>query len=147
MIKDIIIALDDSRGSKKRYQSLIQQLGILTEAIEQVERIYKDQRYIGGVDGTPVTALETAVARIWQRLEDFNLKLRKYATSLSPGGSGNALKDAARKIQFKIEEKDVEEFQRDVLGYNMSLKLSIEVTQMYARTETNLLGFLESAFR
>lgn len=139
LIKDIVIALDDSRGSKQKYQALIQELGILTQAIEQTEKIYKDQRYVSGVDRSPVTALETAVAKIWQRLEDFNLKLRKYAISLCPGGSGHVIRDIARKIQFKIEEKDVEEFQRDVLGYNISLKLLLQVTQMYAQT-VNLLG-------
>ncbi|ROW12572.1 hypothetical protein VMCG_00071 [Cytospora schulzeri] len=130
LIKDIVIALDDSRGSKKKYQALIQNLGILSQVIEQVEKVYRDQRYIGGVDRAPVTALETAVSKIWQRLEDFSLKLRKYATSLSPGGSGNVLKDSARKIQFKIQEKDIEEFQRDILGYNTTLELLLEVTQM-----------------
>lgn len=139
LIKDIVIALDDSRGSKKKYQALIQQLGILTVVIEQIENIYKDQRYVGGVDGTSVTALETAVANIWQRLEDFYLKLRKYTTSLSPGGSGSVLRDAAKKIQFKFEEKDVEEFQRDILVYGNLLQILLGIAQKYVRTRQTCL--------
>lgn len=49
------------------------------------------------------------------------------------GGSGNPLKDATRKIQFKLEEKDCEEFQRDLDGYNRSLKLLLQLAQVYVQ--------------
>lgn len=130
LIKDIVIALNDSRGSSKKYQSLIHGLDILNTAIGQVEQLYRSQRFTVGIERGPVTALEQAIAKIWQSLEDFHAKIRKFATSLSPGGSGRVFKDAARKIQFKMEEKDVQEFQQEVLGYNMSLELLLGVTQM-----------------
>ncbi|KUI56940.1 hypothetical protein VP1G_04257 [Cytospora mali] len=77
--------------------------------MQQVEKLCKDQRYISGIEGTPVTALETAVSKIWQRLEDFNLKLHKYATSLAEEGSGNVFKDTARKIQTYTRVIDIGE--------------------------------------
>lgn len=130
LIKDIVIALNDSRGSSKKYQSLMHGLDILNTAIGQVEQLYSSQHFTVGIEQGPVTALEQAIAKIWQSLEDFHAKIRKFSTSLSPGGSGSVVRDVARKIQFKMEEKDVQEFQQEILSYNMALDLLLGVTHM-----------------
>lgn len=130
LIKDIVEALNDSRGSSKKYQELINGLGILNTAMEQVRQLCTSQRFLADIESTLVTALEQAVAKVWQSLEDFHAKIWKYSASLSPGGSGNVVKDAFRKIQYKLEEKDVQDFHQEILEYKTSLELLLQLAQM-----------------
>lgn len=60
-IKEIATALTGSRGSSKRYQTLFQGLDILSTVIEEFEKLCSFQRFLTGVDETPVLALEQAV--------------------------------------------------------------------------------------
>lgn len=129
LIKDIALALDDCRGSSHKYQELRQGLDVLGETIHHVEKAYHNPRLVVSND-TSTTAIRV-VSRIHQCLAAFkSQKLQKYATSFSPGGSGNPLKDVARKIQFKFDEKDIENFQREIMGYNMLLTTLMEVSTM-----------------
>ncbi|KAJ0107175.1 hypothetical protein J7T55_014705 [Diaporthe amygdali] len=136
LIKDIVLALDDCRGSSNKYQELKQGLEILGETIRHVEHAYQNPTLVVYRD-TSTTAIRV-ISRIHQCLADFNSqKLQKYATSLSPGGSGNPLKDVARKIQFKFDEKDIENFQREIIGYNMLLTTLMEVSTMHTIERNN----------
>ncbi|KAJ4416848.1 hypothetical protein N0V82_006487 [Gnomoniopsis sp. IMI 355080] len=136
LIKDIVVALDDCRGSSSKYQGLKQGLEILGEAIRQVEHVYHDPNLVVSREAA-ATAMRI-VSRIKQCLATFsNNKLQKYTTSLSPGGSGNTLKDAARKIQFKFGEKDIENFQREIMGYNLLLTTLMEVSTIHTIERNN----------
>lgn len=129
LIKDIIVALDECRGSSHKYQDLRQGLEVLGETICHVERAYHNPKLVVPND-TSTTAIRI-VSRIHQCLAAFNSqKLQKFATSFSPGGSGNPFKDVARKIQFKFDEKDIENFQREIMGYNLLLTTLMEVSTM-----------------
>jgi hypothetical protein len=66
------------------------------------------------------------VQQIQTVLLDFHARLEKYCVSLSPGGSGNRLKDAARKIQFKLNDKDIEKVRDDVAAYAVALKMILQ---------------------
>lgn len=130
LIKDIVLALDGSRGSAKKYQDLVRSLDILSTTIEAVEKAYRGPRHAAGFDNISVTALQT-VRHIRTCLKDFTGRLQKYGPSLSLGGLGNPAKDAARKIQFKaMEEDEIQSFQMQVLGYNMLLKTLLDVTML-----------------
>lgn len=131
LIKDIVLALDGSRGSAKKYQDLVRSLDILSTTIEAVEKAYRGPRHAAGFDNISVTALQT-VRDIRTCLKDFTGRLqKKYGPSLSLGGSGNPAKDAARKIQFKaMEEDEIQSFRMQVLGYNMLLKTLLDVTTL-----------------
>lgn len=129
LIKDIIVALDDCRGSSHKYHDLKQGLEVLGETICHVKRAYHNPKIVVSND-TSATAIRI-VSRIHQCLAAFNSqKLQKFATSFSPGGSGNPFKDVARKIQFKFDEKDIENFQREIMGYNLLLTTLMEVSTM-----------------
>lgn len=129
LIKDIIVALDDCRGSSHKYQELRQRLGILGETIHHVEQAFQNPELV--VSNETSTTATRVISQIHQCLAAFNSqKLEKFATSFSPGGSGNAFKDAARKIQFKFDEKDIERFQREIMDYNVLLTILMEVSAM-----------------
>lgn len=125
LIKEICVALNESRGSARNYQDLIQQLEILAKAIQALAVYLSSQRT--GSDSESVTILQI-VEQIRILLEEFHDRLRKYAPSLSPGGSGNAWKDAGRKLQFRMEEGDFEKFLTKVKAYTMLLQPLIGVT-------------------
>lgn len=129
LIKDIVVALDDSRGSSSKYRELRQGLEILGETIRHVDQACRDPKLVGSND--IATAAIRIISQIQQCLAAFNgHKLQKYATSFTPGGSGNLFKDVARKMQYKLDEKDIENFQREILGYNMLLTTLMEVSKM-----------------
>ncbi|KAH6976039.1 hypothetical protein BKA56DRAFT_552474 [Ilyonectria sp. MPI-CAGE-AT-0026] len=129
LIKDIICALDDCRGSAKEYRDLIQELNILEKTLQEVEHIYNNPRLSDGLDDLSKIALLTT-KQIQQCLEGFCDKIQKYGPSLAKAGTGNALKDAARKIQWKLEENDSSKFRADITGYTMSLQVLMEVTTL-----------------
>ena len=64
--------------------------------------------------------------QIQDMLKVFNEKLQKYRPSLGPGDSGSRVKDIARKIQFKLDEKDVAKFRGEVTGYTIALKMLMD---------------------
>ncbi|KAH9238386.1 hypothetical protein K456DRAFT_1746487 [Colletotrichum gloeosporioides 23] len=103
LIKNIIAALDDSHGSTKAYRDVVQSLGILESTIRQIEQ---------------------------RCLAEFNNKIEKFGPSLT--GAKNALRGAARKVQWRLEEKDVDKFRWELLGHTMAMNTLLELTTLYA---------------
>jgi hypothetical protein len=131
LIKDIVAALDDCRGSAKQYRHLVQRLNTLHQTLEAVQQVYEDPQLTQSLEGLSKIAL-SAVGQIRSCLEAFLGHIRKYEPSLgnSVSGGGNALKDIRRKVQWKLNEKEVEKFCDEVVGCTMTLKMLLEVTTM-----------------
>lgn len=125
LVKDIITSLDDCRGSSKVYQDLVQSLAILDFTLCQVDQVFRDPRRAIIAQRLCATVLES-VRQIKDSLQSFHDKLKKFHLSLGPGGSGNRLKDAARKIQFKMDEKDINAAKGDIREYTTVLNLLLE---------------------
>lgn len=125
LIKDIIGALDDCRGSSKVYQDLIQSLVILDGALGEVDQVFRDPRRATIAHRLCTTALES-VRQINDALQSFHDKLKRFRPSLGPGGSGNRLKDAAKKIQFKMDEKDINAAKGEIRAYTMALSVLLQ---------------------
>ncbi|KAM7192580.1 hypothetical protein V8F20_008789 [Naviculisporaceae sp. PSN 640] len=131
LIKDIIVCLDDCRGASKEYQDLVQSLTILGTAIQEVDLIFRGQRR-RAVAPRLCESASKSIAQIQRTLESFNEKLQKFRPSLTPGGSGNRLKDVARKIQFKMDEKDMEKFKGEVTGYTVALRILMDAMTLHS---------------
>ncbi|KAK4185168.1 hypothetical protein QBC35DRAFT_538317 [Podospora australis] len=130
LIKDIISALDDSRGSSKTYADLVQSITNLQQALQEVERVYQNPADLPeSLSDLRVIALGH-VGQIKQCLENYCSKTSsKYGPSLAGNGSGSVLRDVSRKTQWRLlEEKDAEKFREEVRGYTMSLKILVQVT-------------------
>ncbi|KAF3770082.1 hypothetical protein M406DRAFT_325551 [Cryphonectria parasitica EP155] len=139
LIKDIISALDDSRGSAKKYQDLIQSLAILEQAIQQVDKVYRSPQNADTFNSISVTALQVT-GQIRKCLEEFKARIEKYSKCLGPGGSDNVAKKMtrrARKLQFRCEQDQVDEFQQQVHMYNMLLNTLLQATTLQVYTSTN----------
>lgn len=129
LIKDVIVALDDCRGSSHKYQKLRQGLVLLGETIHLVQRAFQNPRLV--VPNGLSTTATRVISQIHQSLTTFkSKKLEKYSSSLSPGGSGSSFKDAARKIQFKFDEEDIEKFQGEMREYKELLVILLNLSVM-----------------
>ena len=110
LIKDLVKTLNDCRGSAYHFQQLVQQLQNLELALLEVDQLLKKN------EGSPhLSALHSAVEQAATSCRDaaspFYGRVKGYERSLRAGGSGNVLKDAARKVQFRVlEKKEVDEF-------------------------------------
>ncbi|KAF5521751.1 hypothetical protein CGCA056_v007325 [Colletotrichum aenigma] len=129
LIKNIIAALDDSRGSTKAYRDVVQSLGILESTLRQIEKVYHDQDLQSALGELRAIALRN-VEQIKRCLADFNSKIEKFRPSLAE--TKNTFRDAARKVQWKLEEKDVEKFRWELLGHTMAMNTLLELTTLYA---------------
>ncbi|KZL74992.1 hypothetical protein CT0861_07526 [Colletotrichum tofieldiae] len=129
LIKDIVSALDGCRGSVKGYRDILQSLGVLQRTVEQAAEVYSDSKLLDGLDDLTALALRN-LEQIRHCLESFHDTTRKFGPSLAGGGSGNVLRDVARKIQWKLEEKDVDKLRAEVMGATVSLSILLDVTNM-----------------
>lgn len=97
LVKDIVRALNNSKGSSKEYLQVISELRGLELALIQVKAQYDDISHQGQKD-----ALRQAVAKCDGSIKDSLDGLSKYHGHLSVIGSGNRWKDAVRKIQWRF---------------------------------------------
>jgi hypothetical protein len=127
LIREIVSALDDARGSAKEYRGLIQSLNILNDTLTEVDKAFDGASQVS--DLATLRALGRRIAgQIKTSLTDFQAKIHKFGPSLSQNGSGNFIKDVARKVQWRLEEKDVEKFRAEIGGYSGSLQILLEST-------------------
>lgn len=97
LIKDLVKALNDSRGSSKEYLEVIAELRGLEVALLHVKA--QDD---GIIQVNQRSALRQAVRDSQTSIENFLKSLTKYDGHLSSMGSGNRWKDAVRKIQWRL---------------------------------------------
>jgi hypothetical protein len=129
LIKTIISALDDARGSARDYANLIQDLNILSQTLLEVDNVFRNSPRVGGLHGLQALAIRTS-GHIRDSLNEFGAKIKKYAPSLSCGGSGSRFRDAARKVQWKLEERDIDKFRAEILGHKTSLQILMDATSL-----------------
>ncbi|KAH6975231.1 hypothetical protein BKA56DRAFT_675286 [Ilyonectria sp. MPI-CAGE-AT-0026] len=123
IIRDIVTALNDSRGSAWDYRELIESLDLLERSLKEIYRIYSDPDLSGDLGGLRTAASDTA-RQITRALTEFRQKIAKYAGCLSGAGSGNLFKDAMRKVQWKLDEKDIHKFRTEIECYTQSLRMN-----------------------
>jgi hypothetical protein len=124
LVKDLLIALNDSRGSAAEYQALTRELYILDTALLQVEQLSRSHAATPELYALYETAKQTAT-KCQESVAGFTARITKYGGSFAVGGSGNALKDAARKIQWRASQKGAEiaKFRAEVTGYSESINM------------------------
>ncbi|KAK3358193.1 hypothetical protein B0T25DRAFT_178037 [Lasiosphaeria hispida] len=133
IVKDIISALSDIRGSSKSYGDLVESLHFLTQTLQEVDQVHCGQPKN---DRVRQTALRI-IGKVRQCLHDFEANTAKYQRSLSQGGSGNTAKDIARKLQWKLfEEEGIDKFRSEVSQYGQSLGLLLLITT-FRMTQSN----------
>ena len=128
LIKDIISALDNCRGSSREYQNLQESLTLLDVTLEEIGKAFHDLDRVRIARELHNTGLQS-IQQVKNTLTAFHSeKLHKFRPSLgSSDGSGNRLKDAGRKIQFRLGDKDIARFKAEITGHIVALNLLVEV--------------------
>ena len=127
LVKDVIKALQDSKGSSKEYLELITELRTLEIALLEIKALdlQIEQR-------TQRAALRHAATQCQTSIDNLLKDLTKYSTHLRLGGSLCAWKDAYRKIQWRLCKKDDLVRFRDEIGFHVqSIQMLMLTIQMY----------------
>lgn len=131
LIKDLLVALDDSRGSSDSYRAIIRELYTLDSALLHVDQLSRTHNATAELHGLCTTARQT-VDRCRECIDKFKLKIQKYKRSLATGGSGKTIGDTARKIQWSVSEKQhLMSFRAELTGYTESINMLIATASVY----------------
>jgi hypothetical protein len=132
LVKDIVLALDDARGSTSEYQAIVRELHILDIALLRVQQLVQTQHDCPEIEALHETARKT-VESCRASVSKFGEGIKKYKQSLVAEGSGHTFKDAARKLQCKIASKDADvvKFRAEIMGYSESLNMLLATAQLY----------------
>ena len=126
LVKDLVDALDKTRGSKAEYQSLTQELRILDRVLLEIDLLAR--RHEGGITPELEALCKTArkaVDRCNELVRDFLQRIKKYQGTLEENVTkSNFVKETAMKLRWRIGEKDaVEKFRVEIAGTSASLQM------------------------
>ncbi|RBR26768.1 uncharacterized protein FIESC28_00349 [Fusarium coffeatum] len=128
LIKDIIKARNDARGSAKEYRELVRELDTLHLTLEAVQKTCEDPHLTDSLEDLTKIALDT-VSHVKDCSNGFLDLIRKYEPILGAvvSGKSNSFKAIGRKIQWKLNEREIEKFRAEVMGCTMALNVLLEV--------------------
>ncbi|KAK3896403.1 hypothetical protein C8A05DRAFT_20612 [Staphylotrichum tortipilum] len=93
-------------GSAKEYQALRKDLDGFVKALMQVVATYPQREftpYLEGLDTSTKETVDDCAGLIREALDRWQ---KKYHQALASKGSGNALKDAGRKMEWFLREQE-----------------------------------------
>jgi hypothetical protein len=130
LIKDVIKALDDSSGSSTEYQEIVRELWSLDKALLEVEHLSRTYDTTAELNALSCAA-RRATEQCRLHISKFLDKIKSYNRSLGPGGSGNRLKDAARKVQWTFAQKDeLVKFRTEINGHASAINMLLITASM-----------------
>ena len=125
LVKDLVQALDTTRGSKAEYQSAIRELWILDRALLEIDLLSR----VHGNGATPelrslCETAKQAVLRCKSLVSTFLQRMRRYQSTLDAGQKPNALHEVAMKVRWRIGEKEaLDQFRVEIAGTSSSLQM------------------------
>ncbi|OIW29088.1 hypothetical protein CONLIGDRAFT_633272 [Coniochaeta ligniaria NRRL 30616] len=99
-------ALSSARGSAKEYQVLRKDLDQFVQVLMQVIATYEqfeDSPSLESLRHVAKAVVDECGILIGEVLHELR---ERYGDSLQPGGSGNRVKDAYKKVEFSVRERD-----------------------------------------
>ncbi|KAF2121392.1 hypothetical protein BDV96DRAFT_564178 [Lophiotrema nucula] len=122
LVKNILDALDDSRGSSSEYGQVIRELWILDRALIEVVQLCTQHEATPELMALCQTARK-AVKDCHTCVEPFVDKIRKYR-SLSKASRSNVIGRATRKIEWAITEKEnLNRFRAEISAHSASINM------------------------
>jgi hypothetical protein len=122
IVKDLVAALDDSRGSSTEYREVIRELWGLDRALLEVDLLSRTCDNTIELNALCMTARQTA-ENCRHCIETFSKKIRKYGSSLGEGGSRNVFRDAAMKVRWVSQKDDLAKFRAEVNAHSSSINM------------------------
>lgn len=134
LVKDLVDALDKSRGSKAEYRSLISELRTLERVLLHIDTFSRNNGANPGLRGILQTIGE-AVAHCQGLVSEFLQRVKKYQYVFDESGTSSAkrsyVKDAAMSVRWSIGESDaVDKFRVDLAGASSNLHMLLGTASM-----------------
>jgi hypothetical protein len=123
LAKDLVEALNSSRGAAAEYQEIVRELWGLERALLQVDLLSRTHNSSLELNALHETARRTAEnCRVC--IAEFLKKIKKYKPSLGETGSGSIFRDASRKIQWQVmQSSDVSKFRAEIGAHSQSISM------------------------
>ena len=125
LVKDLVDALDEARGSKAEYQAVVRELWILDRALLEIDLLARTH----GNGATPelrslCETAQRAATRCKTVVTDFLDRIKRYKVSFEDGGKSNMLKKVAMGVRWRVGEKEaVDQFRVEIAGTSASLQM------------------------
>lgn len=133
LVKDLLIAINSSRGAAAEYQEVVQELYVLDKALLQVESFAKAHQTTPEVFALCEIA-QRSVEKSKTCVDSFIQRIKKYGASLSSASSGNAFKRAARSVQWQLSRDDLDRFRAEIMSHSNAIQMLLATAQVYATT-------------
>ena len=123
LIKDLVKALDESRGAAAEYQEIIRELWALDRVLLEVELLCRESNETLHLNALRVTT-QRIVDQCRQSIEAFLAKVRSYGRSLREGGSGNLIRDASRKLRWQMSpSSEITKFRAEITAHCSAINM------------------------
>lgn len=123
LAKDLVEALNSSRGASAEYQEIVRELWGLERALLQVDLLYRTHNDSPELNALHETA-RRAVDNCQVCIAGFLDKIKKYQPSLRENGSGSVFRDTSRKIQWQVmQSSDVPKFRAEIGAHSQSVSM------------------------
>jgi uncharacterized membrane protein len=135
LVKDLVEALNESRGAAASYQAVIRELYILEKALIQVDLLARTYQSTADLNAIFESA-KTTVAGCRTVLEAFKAKVRRYEPYLSQNTnvstSRRIFAGSAMKALWQVSAKDdAARFRVEVVAYSLSINQLLTTATMY----------------
>lgn len=132
IIKNIVQALGESRGSAAEYQEIIRELSTLDRVFLEVEQLSSIKERSIELNVLYTTA-DDIIDACRKCLHNFLEKCQKYDASLGEGKKENLFRDVSRKIQWRlVERQELDRFRRDIDTHSSCLNILLITLNVYA---------------
>jgi hypothetical protein len=122
-VKDLVQALDNSRGSAAEYQDLIRELWGLDRVLLEVEQASRNSEQTIELYALWVTT-KRATDECRRSIENFLEKVKRYEKSLGGRTSQNTLRGVPMKIKWRLTQSDeLEKFKAAINAHCSSLSM------------------------
>lgn len=125
LVKDLVDALDKTRGSKAEYRSLTRELWILDRTLLEIDLLARTHG--GGATPEMEALCETArkaVDRCKVLVSDFLKQIKRYQDTFGEAARPNLVKEIAMKVRWRVAEQDsVEKFRVEIAATSTSLQM------------------------
>jgi hypothetical protein len=132
LVKDLVAALDEARGSKAEYQAVVRELWLLDRTLLEIDLLTR--RHGNGATPELRGLCETAkraVSRCQDRVSTYSKRIQKYENTFDQGHNTNRLKKVGKAIGWRFREKEaLEQFRAEIVGTTSSLQMLIITANM-----------------
>ncbi|KAI4636979.1 hypothetical protein J4E93_010769 [Alternaria ventricosa] len=124
LVKDLVAALDEARGSKAEYQAAVRELWTLDRTLLEIDLLTRQH----GDGATPelrslCETAKQAVARCNDRVSAYKKRIQGYQRAFEVG-KVNRVREIGRAIGWRTGEKEaLEQFRAEIAGTTSSLQM------------------------